>query len=138
MVKFLPLFITLLLAGYLELIIFNEEVLLTLCFVSFIIFVYNFLGATVLSIFSERANKFETDLLVAFRANYQSIMGLTEDLTFSKILPSGLGIFEVIIGQYNNLLLKSIKSSRNTLLTSKTMATFNEVILSEKKIKANS
>lgn len=58
---------------FLEIIIFNEEVLLALCFFSFIFFIFNAMNATIFDIFHSRATKFESDLLISFNAAKNSI-----------------------------------------------------------------
>jgi hypothetical protein len=49
-----------------EFIVFNEEILLTFCFLSFIFFCYNALSDTVTDSFNSRSLKFETDLLLSY------------------------------------------------------------------------
>jgi len=49
-----------------EFIVFNEEILLTFCFLSFIFFCYNALSDTVTDSFAARSLKFESDLLLSY------------------------------------------------------------------------
>jgi len=49
-----------------EFIVFNEEILLALCFLSFIFFCLNSLSDSVYDNFASRASKFESDLLVSY------------------------------------------------------------------------
>jgi len=49
-----------------EFIVFNEEILLALCFFSFIFFCFNTLSDSVFNSFDDRASKFEADLLVSY------------------------------------------------------------------------
>ena len=51
---------------FFEIVVFNEEVLLTICFFSFIFFCFNVLSGSVLSIFTSRSIKFESDLLASY------------------------------------------------------------------------
>ena len=53
----------------LDFIVFNEEILLTLCFLSFIFFCFNSLSESVFDIFESRAAKFEEDLLTTFNSS---------------------------------------------------------------------
>jgi len=55
----------------LEFIVFNEEILLTLCFLSFIFFCLNTLSDTVYDKFDSRATKFEADLLISYSSMKQ-------------------------------------------------------------------
>ena len=58
---------------FVEFIVFNEEVLLALCFFSFIFFSFNTLSDSVAESFESRALKFENDLLVSFDITKKSI-----------------------------------------------------------------
>lgn len=57
---------------FIEFIVFNEEILLALCFFSFIFFSFNTLSTTVLESFEDRASKFESELLFSFGVNCES------------------------------------------------------------------
>lgn len=67
---------------FLEIIVFNEEILLALCFFSFIFFCLNTLSDSVFESFDSRAKKFESDLMMSF----SSLKNLTSQnfTTFSK------------------------------------------------------
>ena len=54
------------LLSFVDFIVFNEEILLTLCFLSFIFFCFNTLSESIASSFEARALKFEEDLLINF------------------------------------------------------------------------
>jgi hypothetical protein len=54
------------LLSFFDLIIFNEEILLTLCFLSFLFYCFNSLSDSIASMFEARAAKFEDDLLTRF------------------------------------------------------------------------
>ena len=49
-----------------DIIVFNEEILLALCFLSFLFYCFNTLSGSVADSFESRASKFESDLLVTF------------------------------------------------------------------------
>jgi hypothetical protein len=59
--------------SFFEIIIFNEEALLTLCFVAFIFFCFNTLSVSVLEAFNARGAKFEADLFVSFQLTKTNI-----------------------------------------------------------------
>ena len=56
-----------------DFIVYNEEVLLTICFLSFIFYSFNTTSASVQSMFEDRAAKFEQDLLQSFVATQTAI-----------------------------------------------------------------
>jgi hypothetical protein len=58
---------------FFEIIVFNEEILLTLCFFSFIFFCFNTLSDSVFESFNSRGAKFESDLLASFQLTKQSL-----------------------------------------------------------------
>lgn len=49
-----------------EVIVFDEEILLALCFFCFIFFMFNNVGGSIFDTLTARATKFEEDLLVSF------------------------------------------------------------------------
>jgi hypothetical protein len=49
-----------------DIIVYNEEILLTLCFLSFLFYCFNVLSESIASSFDSRASKFEQDLLTTF------------------------------------------------------------------------
>jgi hypothetical protein len=58
---------------FFEIIVFNEEILLTICFLSFIFFCFNTLSQSVLDSFISRGAKFESDLLASFHITKNSL-----------------------------------------------------------------
>jgi len=57
---------TLSLFSFFEIIVFNEEILLTLCFLCFLFYLFNNVADSVFDSFEQRASKFEADLLESF------------------------------------------------------------------------
>ena len=55
--------------SFFDFIVFNEEILLTLCFLAFIFFCFSTLSETVFLIFETRALKFEEELLTTFNSS---------------------------------------------------------------------
>jgi hypothetical protein len=51
---------------FIEFIVFNEEILLALCFFSFVFFCFNTLSDSVYESFEDRAVKFKSDLLSSY------------------------------------------------------------------------
>ena len=58
--------VVLCLFSFLDIIVFNEEILLTLCFLSFLFYCFNALSESIAASFESRAAKFEQDLLITF------------------------------------------------------------------------
>ena len=71
------------LLSFFEIIVFNEEILLTLCFLSFLFYCFNTLSDSVLSSFEARAAKFEDDLLLSFSTTKLSL--ISDFNTYSKL-----------------------------------------------------
>ena len=136
--KNLSLSVLILIGSFSELIVFNEEVLLALCFISFVFFAYNYMSETIAAIFVDRAVKFEADILVAFEAKHSAISSYANDLLLSKMLFQGLTFFEVAVRQYNEFLFTSACSSRRLTIISMTIAKFNDAVLAERKFKSSS
>jgi len=62
------------LLSFFDFIIFNEEILLALCFLSFLFYCFNTLSESVFSSFESRAAKFEEDLLASFDSSKLAII----------------------------------------------------------------
>ena len=62
------------LLSFFDFIIFNEEILLTLCFLSFLFYCFNTLSESIFSSFESRASKFEEDLLLSFSASKTALI----------------------------------------------------------------
>jgi hypothetical protein len=69
----LSIFILCLLSLF-DYIIFNEEILLTLCFLSFLFFCFSMFSDSVYNSFESRAMKFEQDLLYSFDISKTSLI----------------------------------------------------------------
>ncbi len=64
--------------SFFEIIVFNEEILLTLCFLSFLFYCFNNLSESVAATFDARASKFEDELLTTF-ANSKNLLSIEFD-----------------------------------------------------------
>jgi hypothetical protein len=78
----------------LDFIVFNEEILLTLCFLSFLFYCFNTLSESVASSFDARAAKFEDDLLSTF-GSYKNI--LIVDFNANLKLQNFVGKFSILM-----------------------------------------
>ena len=66
------------LLSFFDFIVFNEEVLLALCFLSFLFYCFNNLSESVAATFDARASKFEDELLTTF-ANSKNLLSIEFD-----------------------------------------------------------
>ena len=89
----LPIFMFCLLY-LLDFIVFNEEILLTLCFLSFLFYCFNTLSESVAASFDARASKFEDDLLTTF-AGSKNI--LISDFNTNLKLQNFVGKFSILM-----------------------------------------
>ena len=86
--------------SFFEVLIFNEEALLALCFFSFLFFIFNSMNDTIFSIFQSRAAKFEVDLLSSFALSKQAVVKLFENFYVSRNFISKLKIISIITVNY--------------------------------------
>jgi len=59
--------------SFFDIIIFNEEILLTLCFLSFLFYCFNTLSDSIAISFETRALKFEQELLLTFAGSNDAL-----------------------------------------------------------------
>jgi len=97
---FILLSVLILIASFSEIIIFNEEILLTLCFICFVFFSYRYLGHSLFTMFDDRAKKFEIDILVAFESKHGAISAYVNDLIVSRLISGGLSLFLLTVDSY--------------------------------------
>ena len=93
------------LLSFFDFIIFNEEILLTLCFLSFLFYCFNTLSESVFSSFESRASKFEEDLLLSFSV---SKTALINDFNTHSKLQSFMDQFLILLHSILYLLSQSL------------------------------
>jgi len=112
-----------LVASFLELLVFNEEILLTLCFLSFIFFIYTSLGDSISSNFSDQARKYESGLLTAFNDRFTVIKSQIQLMyTFVNISTPFIlfeYLFTVFVQKRKDFTQKSISISTTNLVLNK-------------------
>lgn len=102
----------------LEVIVFDEEVLLAFCFISFVYTVYNYLNTTIFDSFSTRASKIEEDILLAFAAKQLVIQSRIKNALLLNGISNKFDIFEFSIKRYNKFIVEGKKIFHlNTLTT---------------------
>lgn len=90
---------------FLELIVFNEEILLALCFFSFIFFSFNALGDNIFNTFQSRAEKFEAELLISFEASEEILQTKFNSFTSSQDFGPKHKAFTSCVANCSNVLI---------------------------------
>jgi len=117
---------------FFEFIVFNEEVLLTLCFLSFIFFIFNSLSETVSETFLSRASQFENDLFASFKAKQQRILSTFMSTLTSKDSFLKLQIVENSILFYLMTYSASCKTKLLVALNETTLSKMSELFIFER------
>jgi len=89
------------LLSFVDFIVFNEEILLTLCFLSFIFFCFNSLSDSIFDIFESRASKFEEDLLYTCNASKNLLIS---DFNANLVFRSFICKFSILMASLVNYL----------------------------------
>ena len=83
--------------SFFDIIVYNEEVLLTLCFLSFLFYCFNTLSESVFASFESRAAKIELDLLQTFSSTNSALLSsfnanakLESFINMTQLLLAGL------------------------------------------------
>ena len=119
----LPLLILVL--SFTEILVYNEEVLLTLCFLSFLIYAYYNLAKTAEQNFIETAKSYEVQMIDAFISKYQSLHQTSQLIVkLFLILPS----FDLAL-HYINTNITSKVGVTNTLLNNYVTAVIDDIVL---------
>jgi hypothetical protein len=120
------------LLSFFDIIVFNEEILLTLCFLSFLFYCFNTLSDSVASSFESRAAKFEQDLLFSFSATKSS---LTNDFSTHLKLQSFIDQFTILMLSLSSFLsqcLIFLEYKPTWIYHQACISKFNELILASK------
>jgi hypothetical protein len=91
---------------FLEFIVFNEEILLALCFFCFIFFSFNTMGDSIFDTFQSRALKFEADLLLSFDISKQTILAKFSNLLSSRGFVSKFKVLSICVSAYLSVFTK--------------------------------
>ena len=87
-----------------ELIIFNEETQLALCFIYFVVFAQNSLGENIFSTFSDRGLKVEKGASEAFFNIYNSLVDLKGSMITVFVAEPFVYIFKEKLLSYKSIL----------------------------------
>jgi len=85
---------------FFEIVVFNEEILLALCFFSFIFFSFNSMGDSIFDTFQSRAAKFEEDLLISFSSSKTGLVSKFSDLLLSRGFFTKFKILQLCVTNY--------------------------------------
>jgi hypothetical protein len=95
------------LLSFFDFIVFNEEILLALCFLSFLFYCFNTLSDSVFNSFEDRASKFESDLLISYSSqknmlinNFQNFFMLRGFSSKFKILLTTVAFYFKQVSSY--------------------------------------
>lgn len=99
-----------------EFIIFDEEVLLTLCFVCFMFFAYSFLNLTVFNILKDDSNKIEMNLLLAFNKTYKQVLKHSASISIKATTTIKTSIFLILENSLFANYTNSVQSKLENLL----------------------
>lgn len=118
-----------------EIIVHNEEVLLALCFISFIFFAYSYLSDSVYEDFQKKVETLEGQLFSVISERFNSILVHFDELVLFKSLEAKLSIIENLL--YSRIFFhffsfqqQALKDRVSSLITGKLM----EVVRAEAKI----
>jgi hypothetical protein len=67
--KLIALTVLIILFSFLEILVFNEEILLTLCFLAFVFYAYSFIGQSIQQTFDDIGQKIEVNFIQSILDN---------------------------------------------------------------------
>jgi len=120
------------LLSFFEFIVFNEEILLALCFLSFLFYCFNTLSSSIFAIFESRANKYEQDLLASFGVTKMSLINDFNARLNSKSIVVQSAILFSCITQYLTKYAIFVKCESSWSLFQTGLLKFDELILANK------
>jgi hypothetical protein len=120
--------------SFFEVLIFNEEALLALCFFSFLFFLFNSMNDTVFSIFQSRAAKFEVDLLSSFTISKQAVVKLFENFYASRNFISKFKIISTIATYFLSIFSDYSSFKLTRVFQSVCLTTLLELVSFESKL----
>jgi hypothetical protein len=125
-----------LILSFFEIIVFDEELLLAMCFICFIFFAYSYLNQSVDSIFSDRKAKIELDLLVAFDEKITQKQKYTDKLVLDKILLKKIQLISMLGATKIDLLFENTLIKYSSFLLSFTSNILKDVTATDTFIKS--
>jgi hypothetical protein len=118
--------------SFFDFIVFNEEILLTLCFLSFLFYCFNTLSESISSSFEARAAKFEDDLLSTF-ASSKNI--LVADFNTHLKMQNFVNKFSILMTSlihYLSVCVDSLESKSASIYFQTSLTKLNELALANR------
>jgi len=119
---------------FFELVVFNEEILLALCFFSFIFFSFNSMGDSIFESFQSRASKFEEDLLISFSNSKEALTAKFSGFLASRGFVSKFKILSICVTNYLSTFTSFYSYKWFSLFASTSLAKLAELTLFEGKL----
>jgi hypothetical protein len=109
-----------------EIIVHNEEVLLTLCFIAFIFFAYGYLSDGIVEDFQKKVEGLEDQLFGVLSEKFSATVAYFEELFLFKGLEVKILLVEILVtsrlfSHFFSFQTRALKEGINTLTTSKLM-----------------
>ena len=117
-----------------EFIVFNEEILLALCFFSFVFFSYNTFSESIFSTFTARANKFESDFLISFSAKKKMLVVKFQTFFFTRGFQSKFQILLCSILVFLTFSKKNLLLNQINMVNSASLSKLTELMLINNKL----
>ena len=119
--------------SFFDFIVFNEEILLTLCFLAFIFFCFNTLSETVFLIFETRALKFEEELLTTFNSSKNLLVSEFNTNLMLQFFINKFTILMVSLIHYLNVCKILLEFKSSWVFYQASLSKLNDLSLSNKK-----
>jgi len=117
-----------------EFFVFNEEILLSLCFLSFIFFAFNTMSDSIYDNFTSAASKLESDLLVSYNSLKQSFTAKFEHFFQMRGLNLKFKILLTSIKSYLSISQTNSALKLSSSFFSTAFSKLNELVLFENKL----
>jgi hypothetical protein len=112
---------------FFEIVVFNEEILLALCFFSFLFFCFNAIGNSIFESFQSRASKFEEELLSSFNLSMQALVSKFSYYLKSRTYVSKLNVFSVCINHFLDISVSYVSFNAFSSLYTFSIAKLSEL-----------
>ena len=117
------------LACSVEFIVFNEEILLAICFFTFVFFSYNTFSDSIYNSLKSRATKFESDFLISFASKREASVSNFQKLFFTNGFQSKFQILLSSILAYLTFTQYSLLLSKISTIQSSSLSKLTELML---------
>lgn len=117
-----------------EFIVFNEEILLAICFFSFVFFAYNSFSDSLFSSLMARASKFESDFLLSFSVKKKFTVLNFNSYYLTGNLQSKFQIMLISFISFLTLSKQNLLINQTTAIYNASFAKFSELLLINTKI----